>query len=134
MTRNSAAAFDLYIRTRNYYTRSVAVIATIRSRMTRIPYGDQVHCLRSDLYHQLGGYRDIPIMEDVDLMTRLKHRGHKIAYTHTFAVNPDRRWKKEGPVRATLRDWYLMLAYRSGRSVKNLARLYRPHIEAKSQK
>ena len=93
---HEAGAFDLYVRSRSYYVKTVAAFATIRSHLTRIPYGDQVHFIRTDTYRAIGGYRDMPIMEDVELMGRLKHLGHRIKFASTFAVNPDRRWRKEG--------------------------------------
>ena len=126
----SGCAFDLYVMTKNYYVRSVAVVATIRSRLSRIPYGDQVHCVRSEVYRALGGYSPLPIMEDIEFMTRLKHAGYRISFGPTFAINPDRRWKKEGPLRNTLRNWFLVLSYRAGIDPKKLAGLYRPQPEA----
>ena len=131
LSSHDAGAFDLYVRSSNYYIQTVAAFATIRSRLTRIPYGDQVHFVRREVYESVGGYRDIPIMEDVEFMSRLKHRGHRIKFAKSFAGNPDRRWRKEGAVRRTLENWSLMLAYRLGVPASRLSSYYQPHTVPK---
>ena len=127
LSRHAAGAFDLYVRSSSYYIKTVAAFASVRSRLTRIPYGDQVHFVRKEIYVQIGGYREMPIMEDVEFMSRLKRHGHRIKFTRSFAANPDRRWRKEGPVRRTLANWSLMLAYRLGVSASRLSSYYKPH-------
>ncbi len=126
LSRHHAGAFDVYVRSSSYYINTVAAFATIRSRLTRIPYGDQVHFIRKETYLMVGGFRSMPIMEDVDFMSRLKHNGYAIRFAKTFATNPDRRWRKEGAIRRTLVNWSMMLAYRLGVSASRLSHYYRP--------
>ena len=123
----AATAMDLYVCTRSAPVKAIAAVASIRSRVTRVPYGDQVHAFRADVFRELGGYPDIPIMEDVALMTKLKHHGLALRFARGYARNPDRRWRKEGVMRATARNWVLILAYRLGIAPDRLARHYRPH-------
>lgn len=129
---HSAAAFDLSIETSRPFVKLVAIVGRLRSRITRVPYGDQVHAFRTDVFRSLGGFRDLPIMEDVDIMDRLKARGLRVRILRRRAVTSGRRWEIEGPIRTTLRNWRLMLAYRAGVPPQNLAKWYRPHPMLKS--
>ncbi len=70
-------AFDLGIDSQRFAFRVIEKMASWRSRLTRIPYGDQAIFIRRDYFQALGGFKDIPIMEDVELMRRIKRRGGK---------------------------------------------------------
>jgi len=119
-----AGAFSLAINSDKWIYRLIAATASLRSRLTRIPYGDQAIFIRRDDFRKLGGYPAIPIMEDVDLMRRIKKRGGKIAIlAHPVTTSP-RRWEREGVLRCTLRNWLLLTAYLLGRPPEKLARYY----------
>jgi len=68
----AGGAFDLRIDSRRTAFRIIETVANLRSRWTRIPYGDQAIFLRASCFRNLGGFREMPIMEDVDLMRRIK--------------------------------------------------------------
>ena len=68
-------AFDLAIADTGPAFRIIERAASFRSRLTRIPYGDQAIFLKRDYFLRMGGYRELPIMEDVDLMRRVKKNG-----------------------------------------------------------
>ena len=120
-----AGAFDLAIDSKRPSLRLIAGIASLRSRLTRIPYGDQAHFFRRSYFRTIGGFADIPLMEDVEIMQRIKKRGEKIAIIpHTVSTSP-RRWEKEGVLYCTLRNWLLISLYFIGVSPAHLARLYR---------
>lgn len=124
-----AGAFDLSIPSPNPFVRLVGLVGRLRSRLTRIPYGDQLHFLTAELYRSVGGYRPVPIMEDVLLMDRIRQRRIRIAFLTPAVRTSDRRWRVEGPLRGTLRNWRLMGALRRGVDPAELARRYRPHAE-----
>jgi rSAM/selenodomain-associated transferase 2 len=118
-------AFSLGISSGKWIYRLIARVASLRSRLTRIPYGDQAIFIRRDEFRNLGGYPVIPIMEDVALMRQIKKRGGKITIIpHPVETSP-RRWEREGVLCATLRNWLLLAAYFLGRSPEKLARHYR---------
>jgi len=121
----SMGAFDISIGHGSPCFRLVERGANLRSRITRVPYGDQgVFMLRST-YHEAGGFSDLPIMEDVELASRLKRLGKTVFLRPPVLVNP-RRWLSEGPVFTTLRDWSLAISYSAlGASPERLARHYR---------
>ena len=125
----AVGAFDIYIASRSYLIRAISVIASFRSRISRIPYGDQAHFFRAETYFTVGGYPQIPIMEDVAIMGRLKRRGIRVNILKRYARNPDRRLRKEGATRSTLRNWYLRIRYAMGADASILADMYRPQSD-----
>ena len=117
-------AFSLGISSRKWIYRLIALTASWRSRLTRIPYGDQAIFIRRDDLRTLGGYPVIPIMEDVALMRQIKKRGGKITIIRRSVATSPRRWEREGVLRATLRNWLLEAAYLLGRPPEKLAPYY----------
>ncbi len=120
-----AGAFDLHIDTSHPVIRAVSMMGLLRSRMTALPYGDQIQFATREAYEAVGGYPHVPIMEDVALMDRLARAGRRIVLLRPPARTSARRWETEGPVRTTLRNWRIMLAYRSGVSPQTLRARYR---------
>jgi rSAM/selenodomain-associated transferase 2 len=118
-------AFDLGIDSERFVFRVIEKMASRRSRLTRIPYGDQAIFIRRDYFQSLGGFKDIPIMEDVELMRRIKHRQGKINILKDKVKTSPRRWETEGVVFCTLRNWFLITLYLLGAKPKTLAKFYR---------
>ncbi len=118
-------AFGLEIDTRLPALKSLAWLTTHRSRISRIPYGDQAIFLRKQVFDQLGGYAPIPIMEDVDLMQRIRRRRLPIVILSAKSKTSARRWEKEGVVLGTLRNRMLMLLFGLGVSAQKLSSWYR---------
>jgi hypothetical protein len=71
------------------------------------------------------GYMDFPIMEDVDLMQRLKRAGRPIIIIAQKVRTSPRRWEREGVAYCTVRNWALVTLYMMGVSPEKLARFYR---------
>lgn len=122
-----AGAFDLQISSPNALVRLIGLVGRLRSRVTRVPYGDQVQFITADLFRSVGGFPPTPIMEDVALMDELKRRRIRISLLRPPARTSDRRWRTEGAIRATVRNWQLMIAYRRGADPHRLVRRYPPH-------
>ena len=120
-------AFDLSIRSNRLIFKVISKIASLRSRLTRIPYGDQTIFIRKAYFHAIGGYREIPLMEDVELMQRIKRRGDTISILSEKVSTAPRRWEREGIVYCTLRNWIVILLYYFGVSPQRLVHYYRPH-------
>ncbi|OGP88592.1 MAG: hypothetical protein A2031_09590 [Deltaproteobacteria bacterium RBG_19FT_COMBO_43_11] len=118
-------AFDLGIDSRRFTFRIIEKIASIRSRLTRIPYGDQAIFIRRDYFQLLGGFKDIPIMEDVELMRRIKKRQGKINILEDKVKTSSRRWETEGVVFCTLRNWFLLALYLLGAKPETLVKFYK---------
>lgn len=118
-------AFDLHIDSPKMGFRIIETFANLRSRLTKIPYGDQAIFIRAPYFGTLGGFKEIPIMEDVDLMRRIKRRGGKIVIFREPVMTSVRRWEKEGLICGTLRNWFLIILYLCGIEPERLARFYR---------
>lgn len=120
-----AGAFDLGIQSDRKIFRIIETTASIRSRITRIPYGDQAIFVKKSYFHQINGFAQIPIMEDVEIMRRIKKSGGKIRILSSRVLTSPRRWEKEGILYCTFRNWTLITLYLMGCSPKKLAKFYR---------
>ena len=121
----AAGAFSLGIVSSRISLRFVALMANLRSGWTRVPYGDQAIFVRSDIFHELGGFSNIPIMEDLEFMRRIKNLGHRIVILPQKAWTSSRRWDKEGVLRGTLRNWLIRTFYHLGVSPEKLMKYYK---------
>ncbi len=98
----------------------------IRERLTGLTYGDQGLLLSRAVYRELDGIPEIPIMEDVEVVRRLRRNGG-LDRIDAPLVTSARRYQKEGPLRAWLRNASLISLYLVGVSPGTLSRWYRPH-------
>jgi rSAM/selenodomain-associated transferase 2 len=105
----------------------IAAAANARSNATRAPYGDQAIFVRRAVFEDVGGFRPLPIMEDLEFMTRLRRGGHAIRILAMPVRTSGRRQLREGLFRCTLRNLALRLLYHLGVPPRNLAGLYRRH-------
>jgi rSAM/selenodomain-associated transferase 2 len=120
-----AGAFDLEIQSGRPVFRLIESAASLRSRITRMPYGDQAIFIRKDYFHAIGCFREMPLMEDVELMRRIRKAGDKISIIPERVKTSPRRWEKEGILICTLRNWALITLYFLGVSPERLVRFYR---------
>jgi rSAM/selenodomain-associated transferase 2 len=93
--------------------RLIEIGVRLRVGVFRLPYGDQALFVRREVFAELGGYKDLPIMEDVDLVRRLRVTGRLFAASQV-AVTSARRWEEDGWVRRTGRHLRLILLYFAG--------------------
>ena len=94
-----------------------------RSRVSGIATGDQALFVRRHIFEQIGGFADMPLMEDIDFSRRLKRTGATAALTATVTTS-FRRWERHGPLRTILLMWALRFLYWIGISPHRLAKLY----------
>jgi rSAM/selenodomain-associated transferase 2 len=94
-----------------------------RCRVFHLPYGDQGIFVRRDVFDKLGGYKEIPLMEDVDFVERMKKIG-AIRVLKKKALTHARKWEQEGWFRRSFFNQVIMMLYRLGASPEKLARLY----------
>lgn len=117
-------AFDLGIDSDETIFKIISSMASLRTRLTQIPYGDQAIFIRREYFDKVNGYPDIPLMEDVALMRRLKREGYKISIIPDRVITSPRRWKKEGVLYTTLRNWIVFILYILGVPAQKLKRFY----------
>lgn len=118
-------AFDLAIDSDDPWLKLVARVASWRSRLTRIPYGDQAIFMTRAAFERLGGFDEGPFLEDVDLMRRARRLGLSVGFADAGVRVSDRRWRREGRFYCTLRNWLTILLYNLGVPPAQLVRLYR---------
>ena len=102
--------------------RAWEVGVALRSRLGW-PYGDQGLLISRDLYEAVGGYRDLALMEDLDLVHRLGRR--RLRGLGARAVTSAARYRKQGYARRSLRNWGLVARWLAGADPAELARSYR---------
>ncbi len=124
--RCAGGAFDLGFADRRMIFRLTALFASLKHRLTRVPYGDQAIFIRRSVFESLGGYADIPLMEDIDLMKRLKRSGMKISISSSRVKTSTRSWDTNGIAYTILRNWTLQVLFLCGVSPHRLARHYYP--------
>jgi rSAM/selenodomain-associated transferase 2 len=93
--------------------RVIELGVRLRVRLFGLPYGDQALFVRREVFAELGGYSDLPVMEDVDLVRRLRARG-RLFRASERAVTSARRWEEDGWVKRTARHLRLILRYFAG--------------------
>lgn len=119
-----AGAFRLAIEAPGGGYRLIEAMVVFRSSVLGRPFGDQGLFVRRATYERLGGFAPIPLMEDVELVRRLRREG-RLAILRRRAVTSPRRWQRHGLVGTTLRNWSIQALYALGVSPERLARLYR---------
>ncbi len=97
----------------------------VRDRIGGLPYGDQGLLVRRTLFQEVGGYPEIPLMEDVAIVRALRRHGRLKRLSGPLIVS-NRRWKREGPYKTWVRNAGLVAAYLAGVPPARLARWYRP--------
>lgn len=123
-SRFIGGAFDLGISNPRWIFRLTGWCTSWKHRLTRVPYGDQAIFLRSNYFKDVGGYADIPLMEDVELMKRIKRRNDRIIFLPDAVVTSSRKWEKDGVLYTIFRNWVLQALYMFGVPADKLVKYY----------
>jgi rSAM/selenodomain-associated transferase 2 len=107
-----------------YWARWIEWGVRIRVHLFDLPYGDQALFVRRVVFDELGGYRDLPLMEDVDFVRRLRRRGGRLEHADVPALTSARRWERDGWVRRTLENSLLIVLFLAGYPPERLRRRY----------
>lgn len=105
--------------------RAVEAAVSARCRLFRLPYGDQCIFARRTAYDAAGGFSPIPLLEDVDFVSRLRRAG-SLAFPSVRAFTSPRRYQRRGLVGATLVNWWVLGLYAAGQPPERLAEIYDP--------
>lgn len=104
--------------------RLMSALVTLRSRWTRLPFGDQAIFLRRAFFESIGGFAPIPVMEDVELVRRIRRRGGRLRITRSAVVTSRRRLEREGIARRVVKNWAMLVLFELGVPARRLARFY----------
>lgn len=109
-SRIAGGGFRLSINSPGLRFRLIETAANLRSRIAGLLYGDQGIFINKEIFNKVGGYADIPLMEDMEISGKLKKLG-KLAIADTPIKASPRRWLKEGALHTTFRDWSIAFSY-----------------------
>jgi rSAM/selenodomain-associated transferase 2 len=115
--------FDVALDGAGWMLRAVGTMISLRSRLSRVATGDQAIFVRREVFAKLGGYPEIPLMEDIALSRALKRAG-QVACLKSRVVTSARRWQKDGVWRTIFKMWTLKSLYLLGVSPRRLKRFY----------
>lgn len=123
-TGTVAGAFALRIDASQWGLRLVEWGVNWRSRFCQMPYGDQAIFVTKDLFHQIGAFPELPIMEDFELIRRLQRHG-KITIIDVQVITSARRWLQKGVCQTTLINQIIIVAYLLGVPPERIVNWYR---------
>lgn len=118
----AAAVFRFALDDRGAAPRTLELLVGARSHLLGRPYGDQGLLIPRRLYDEIGGYRDMPLMEDVDIVRRLGRR--RIVALRAAVTTSAERYRRQGYVRRVLRNQLCLGLYAIGVSPARIAKVY----------
>ncbi len=121
--REKAAVFTYALDDTTPAARRVERMVELRCWALALPYGDQGLLISRDFYHQLGGFKPIPLMEDVELIRRIGRK--RLNYLKAKATTSAIRYQKGGYWRRPLFHLYCLTLYFLGVSPEKIAKLYK---------
>jgi len=124
---DKAAVFTLQFDAKGFAPKLVAAGAMARTRFLKTPYGDQGLLMSRALYDELGGYKDMPLMEDVEFVRRLvRAKGRDaVRIMKAKALTSPARYEHDGYARRVLKNFVTLMRYQLGAAPEELAKAYR---------
>ncbi|MEO8141721.1 MAG: TIGR04283 family arsenosugar biosynthesis glycosyltransferase, partial [Sphingomicrobium sp.] len=122
-TPEAAGHFDLRLDHDAWQARVIEHGVAMRVRLFGLPYGDQGLLISRRLYDEVGGFRPLALMEDVDLVRRIGR--HRLRRLKAVALTSAVRWRRDGWLRRSSRNLACLTLYFAGVSQARLTRLYR---------
>ena len=115
--------FDMQLDGDKLMLKIVGAMISLRSRLSKVGTGDQAIFIRREIFNRLGGFPEIPLMEDIALSRAMKRAG-AVACLRSRVVTSARRWEIEGVWRTIFKMWTLKSLYLLGVSPLRLKRFY----------
>ena len=119
---DKAGCFRFRLDARAWQARLIEAGVALRVWILGLPYGDQGLLVPRSLYDRVGGYAEVPLMEDVDLVRRIGR--FRLRILPADALTSAARWRRDGWFRRSARNLSCLLLHRFGMSEERLARLY----------
>jgi rSAM/selenodomain-associated transferase 2 len=119
---DTAAAFRFALDDRGVRAACLSAVVKLRCSLLRLPYGDQGLLISRRLYDEIGGFKPMTLMEDVDIVRRLG--GRRLTFFRSQAVASARRYRAEGYLKRTFRNLACLSLYYLRVPPRVLARLY----------
>ena len=119
--------FDVRLSGNRPVFRLIASMMNLRSRLTGIATGDQGIFVRRGIFEKQGGFREIPLMEDIEFCRRLRRVSRPFCISESV-VTDSRRWEQHGTWRTIWLMWRLRWRYWRGADPADLALAYRAEV------
>ena len=123
VSENDWGRFDIRLSGEQPVFRCIETMMNIRSRLTGIATGDQAIFAGRQIFQEIKGYAELPLMEDLELTARLKKNSPPVCVAEKV-ISSSRRWEKNGALKTILLMWKLRLRYALGHDPRALARAY----------
>ena len=117
--RRDAWYFDFQVEARGPMLWLLERGVALRSGLGQRPYGDQGLLIHRTVYAASGGYRPIPLMEDLDLVERIA-RHHRLRRLGCRLITSNRRWQEQGVISRAWQNWMLRRRWRNGTAADQL--------------
>ena len=122
-SRYLAGRFDVELAGAHWMLKVIGALINYRSRATKVATGDQALFVRREVFDRMGGFPDIPLMEDIAFCRALKRIGG-VACLRSRVITSARRWERDGVWRTIFKMWSLKVCYLAGVSPMRLKRFY----------
>lgn len=106
------------------FMRFIELMTDLRTRILNLPYGDQALFVRREVFRTLGGFPDVPIAEDLYLVSKLSKLG-KVGLASANILTSGRKWQREGIIRNSLINVLIAVSWAMGISPGTIKRVYR---------
>lgn len=125
LENNKWGAFGIRFKTKNPLMKICSLISDTRVLNRKVAFGDQGIFIRREFFNELGGFPEIPIMEDYQFSLNAKKRGVYPKLLSSKIYTSARRFKSGGPLRTMWRMNRLRALYRQGVDIETIALLYK---------
>jgi hypothetical protein len=122
-------AFDVSYGQDGAVPRMMGKLGNFRAHLRRVPYGEHGIFMTMEAYQELGGFPDVPIMEDVEMMLRVKRSGREVVFIDRPVRTSVRRFQRVGFWRSNARNMAMLWLHRLGLPPEKLALFYPPQSE-----
>ena len=118
----AAGAFSFRLDDKGFAPRALEALVRARCSLLGLPYGDQGLLISRHLFDDVGGYRNLPIMEDVDIVRRLGRK--RVALLDAVATTSADRYQREGYLARMIRNQVCLALYAAGLPIGTIVRIY----------
>lgn len=122
---NGAMVFSLQIDSPKLLLKWISATANLRSKLSKRPYGDQGLIIDKDSFFAIGGFPDIPLLEDIEIAKRIRKNKISLIMSPQLIYCSARRWEKLGVIKTTIINQIVLFRYAMGTSPEKLSRFYR---------
>jgi rSAM/selenodomain-associated transferase 2 len=119
----AAAAFRYALDDVGFMPRLMETFVHLRSNLAKLPYGDQALLIPRRLHDEIGGYKPMPILEDVEIIRRLGRR--RVSILKSGALTSSKRYRSEGYLRRVARNQVCLMMYAWGAPIERIADYYK---------